>query len=102
MKSLILAIVACCAASSVATAIAAPDYPSAGNPSNKLVESIDTGGGGSVAGTHGAAPTASAGHAASTSREAAVSTDNDPSAPVTATPRRPTYRWQSLVPGAIK
>ncbi len=26
----------------------------------------------------------------------------DPSAPAAATPKRPSYRWQSLVPGAIK
>jgi len=26
----------------------------------------------------------------------------DPSPPAAATPKRPTYRWQSLVPGAIK
>ncbi|WP_395679615.1 hypothetical protein [Dokdonella sp.] len=26
----------------------------------------------------------------------------DPAAPAAATPKRPTYRWQSLVPGAIK
>jgi hypothetical protein len=26
----------------------------------------------------------------------------DPTQPAAATPRRPTYRWQSLVPGAIK
>lgn len=26
----------------------------------------------------------------------------DPTAPAAATPKRPTYRWQSLVPGAIK
>lgn len=26
----------------------------------------------------------------------------DPSQPAAATPKRPTYRWQSLVPGAIK
>jgi hypothetical protein len=28
--------------------------------------------------------------------------DGDPAAPAAATPKRPTYRWQSLVPGAIK
>ena len=28
--------------------------------------------------------------------------NGDPAAPAAATPRRPTYRWQSLVPGAIK
>lgn len=26
----------------------------------------------------------------------------DPAAPAAATPKRPSYRWQSLVPGAIK
>lgn len=26
----------------------------------------------------------------------------DPTAPAAATPKRPTYRWQTLVPGAIK
>jgi hypothetical protein len=28
--------------------------------------------------------------------------NGDPAAPAAATPKRPTYRWQSLVPGAIK
>lgn len=32
----------------------------------------------------------------------AIAPTGDPAAPIVATPKRPTYRWQSLVPGAIK
>ena len=105
MKPLILAIVACCGALSVATAFAAPDYPAAGGPQNKLVESVDSGGGGAsvrATSTNTAVTSAPADHALNLLRDTASGPDSDPSAPVTATPRRPTYRWQSLVPGAIK
>jgi len=104
MKPLILAMVACCGALSVATAFAAPDYPAAGGTPNKLVESVDSGGGGAsvrATSTNASAP-AHADRALELLRDVATGPDSDPSAPVTATPRRPTYRWQSLVPGAIK
>ena len=107
MKPLILAIVACCGALCAAVAFAAPDYPAAGNVqnSNKLVETVDSGGGGAPA---QAASSARPGAAASADRginllrDVASGPDSDPSTPAAATPRRPTYRWQSLVPGAIK
>ena len=103
MKPLILAIVMCCGALGVRAAVAAPDYPVAGSTSNKLVESVDSGGGGAP--SRAAAPSVramSADHGSGVFHEAASNADSDPSAPIAATPRRPTYRWQSLVPGAIK
>jgi len=105
MKPLILAIVVCCGALSVATAYAAPDYPAAGSAQNKLVvESVDSGGGSSARTSSVPAGMAThADHALDALRDASSSLgSSDPSAPAAATPRRPTYRWQSLVPGAIK
>ena len=107
MKPLILALVACCGALSVTAAFAAPDYPAPGGAQNKLVESIDSGGGGGGSTAQTATSTA-AGTSAHSDRtldalhDAASGLGGDPSAPAAATPRRPTYRWQSLVPGAIK
>lgn len=105
MKPLILAIVMCCGALGVRAAFAAPDYPAAGGTSSKLVETVDSGGGGAS----GRAATSSAPVAAAAAdrgvnvlRDVASGADSDPSVPAASTPRRPTYRWQSLVPGAIK
>jgi len=106
MKSLILAIVMCCGALGVRAAFAAPDYPAAGGTPNKLVESVDSGGGGSTSGraatSSAPAATTPADHGVNVLRDIAPGADSDPSAPAASTPRRPTYRWQSLVPGAIK
>jgi hypothetical protein len=72
-----------------------------------LVELPDSGGGSmsprAVRGGDGALPAHAGGTGASTG--AADDADEpafDPSAPAAQTPRRPSYRWQSLVPGAIK
>ena len=105
MKPLILAIVACCGALCAAVAFAAPDYPVAGGTQNKLVESVDGGGGGTATrSTPSNAPVAPAttDRGVNLLRDVASGADSDPSAPAAATPHRPTYRWQSLVPGAIK
>lgn len=105
MKSPILAIAVCCGALSAATAFAAPDYPAAGSTQNKLVESVDSGGGGAslqANSSTSAGPSAHSDRALDMLRDAASNLGSDPSAPAAATPRRPTYRWQSLVPGAIK
>lgn len=106
MKPLILAIVMCCGALGVRAAFAAPDYPAAGGTSSKLVETVDSGGGGGAAGraaTSGAsAATATTDRGVNVLRDVAPGADSDPSVPAASTPRRPTYRWQSLVPGAIK
>jgi len=105
MKPLILAILVCCGALCATATFAAPDYPVAGGTQNKLVESVDSGGGGASARTTSVvtpAATTTADHAVNLLRDVASGADSDPSAPVAATPRRPTYRWQSLVPGAIK
>jgi len=106
MKPLILAIMACCGALSVTAAFAAPDYPAPGGAQNKLVESVDSGGGGgSTAQTATSTTTGTSvrsERALDALRDAASGLGGDPAAPAAATPRRPTYRWQSLVPGAIK
>ena len=75
---------------------------------NTVVETIDSGGGstGARALRGGDAPARARNDA-----DVAVVPDplpekligsGDPGAPAAATPKRPTYRWQSLVPGAIK
>ncbi len=105
MKPLILAIVVCAGSLAGASASAASDYPLSGTP-GKLVESVDCDGGGAPT----KAPIASAPAGTASPVRDAASTDplrsgslgTDSSAPAAVTPRRPTYRWQSLVPGAIK
>lgn len=73
-----------------------------------MVDAPDEGGGGTPrnlrgGGDVGAVPNRSA---PSKSPDAlppsAIAPTGDPAAPAVATPKRPTYRWQSLVPGAIK
>ncbi len=84
-----------------------------GLPRNALVEVPDGSGGGSIGaralrGGDSASPSRDR---YSSARDDAAAPDQlpprsapatDPAAPAAATPRRPSYRWQSLVPGAIK
>ncbi len=67
---------------------------------NVMIESPDEGGGGM--GLHGGER--QGGSAADTADESAPATSarDETTTPGAATPKRPTYRWQSLVPGAIK
>ena len=75
-----------------------------------LIETPDGGGGGSLGaralrGADGgaAAPRPAAGAAAADALPPkAIGAFDDPSQPAAPTPKRPSYRWQSLVPGAIK
>jgi hypothetical protein len=83
----------------------------AGN-ANTVVEASDSGGGGSTGarslrGSDAPARTSpvEASSVTITLPDAAPSksvTTGDPTDAAAATPKRPTYRWQSLVPGAIK
>jgi hypothetical protein len=79
------------------------------SPANTVVERSDSGGGsGGGAGMRalrgGDVPPTDARLPAAKWVDAlpADQADLDPAAPAAATPRRPSYRWQSLVPGAIK
>ncbi|MBN8728309.1 MAG: hypothetical protein J0H15_11500 [Xanthomonadales bacterium] len=71
-----------------------------------LVELPDSGGGSmsprAVRGGDSALPARSGGASAPPSADEAGEPGFDPSAPAAQTPKRPSYRWQSLVPGAIK
>jgi len=74
---------------------------------SSLVDLPDSGGGSmgprAVRGADSVLPARSGGApAASTATGDGVETAFDPSAPAAQTPKRPSYRWQSLVPGAIK
>ncbi|MBX3687922.1 hypothetical protein [Dokdonella sp.] len=78
-----------------------------GRPRSTLVDPGD-GGGGATLKTMGN-PLAAGARAAAAAVDADASTtanagtaSGDPVAPATLSPKRPTYRWQSLVPGAIK
>lgn len=72
-----------------------------------LIETPDSGGGGGGSGARalrggdGATP-ARVGEPAEDPLPAKIAPFDDPSQPAAPTPKRPTYRWQSLVPGAIK
>jgi hypothetical protein len=77
---------------------------------NTLVETIDSGGGST--GARALRGSDASPRAARSDAESAASVpdplpgkligNGDPASPAAATPKRPTYRWQSLVPGAIK
>lgn len=77
---------------------------------NTLVETPDSGGGsvGARAMRGGGDSAGGGGTRLMRSEDAAVIDSQpvkavgDPSPPAAATPKRPSYRWQSLVPGAIK
>lgn len=77
---------------------------------NALVETADEGGGGGPrnvrgSGDVGPAPNRNATEALPKSPDAlppATIQRGDPAVPSVTTPKRPSYRWQSLVPGAIK
>jgi hypothetical protein len=74
---------------------------------NSLVETPDSGGGsvGARAMRGGDSVGGRVAPAAETAAEVAPAkpvVEGDPSAPAAPTPKRPSYRWQSLVPGAIK
>jgi hypothetical protein len=74
---------------------------------NTVVEMIDSGGGSTGARAlrgSDASPQArrAADRAAPVPDPLPEKLIGDPAAPAAATPKRPTYRWQSLVPGAIK
>jgi len=82
-------------------------------PRGALVETPDSGGGGTTtrngrgAGDIGPAarlPRAeeAATHTVPDALPPAILPHGDPATPAAATPKRPSYRWQSLVPGAIK
>lgn len=87
-----------------AAAFAATDC-CVGAAQNRLVESTDCDGGGEMqlpADHDLAAPAVNPRQTTSARDADAQSLGGDPAMPAAATPRRPTYRWQSLVPGAIK
>lgn len=75
---------------------------------NVMIEAPDEGGGGELHDARGSGDVHPSGGrrnpAEKTQDELPPSTmpQADPTAPGTAVPKRPTYRWQSLVPGAIK
>ena len=94
-------------------ALNAADATSVPGGRNSLVEIPDSGGGGAaVRGVRGGGDSATAArHAARESTEPMLpdalpsvggTHAGDPTVPISATPKKPTYRWQSLVPGAIK
>lgn len=104
MKPLIPAFFFCAGLLVGVSATAAPDYPTTGTP-GKLVESVDSGGGGSAMPAQPVEGSASVRRAHNNDLDLlrnAINGSSDPAAPAAATPRRPIYRWQSLVPGAIK
>lgn len=81
-----------------------------GNPGRSALVETPDGGGGSL-GPHAlrgadggaVAPRPAAGAAAPDALPPrAIGAFDDPSQPAAPTPKRPSYRWQSLVPGAIK
>lgn len=74
---------------------------------SSLIETPDSGGGSGARALRGSdgAPTARASEPADGADalpSKASAPFDDPSQPAVPTPKRPTYRWQSLVPGAIK
>jgi len=82
-------------------------------PRGALVETPDSGGGGATTrngrGAGDIGPAARLPHVDEPATRAipdalppAVLPHGDPTTPAAATPKRPSYRWQSLVPGAIK
>lgn len=80
------------------------------NPTAKALDMADSGGGstgaralrGSDTNPRTAPPADVDAPAAASGDFGKVVGAGDPSQPAAATPKRPTYRWQSLVPGAIK
>ncbi len=64
---------------------------------NVMIETPDEGGGGLHDGDRRRAD-----DTAATDNDAPASTSRHETTPGAAAPKRPTYRWQSLVPGAIK
>jgi hypothetical protein len=83
------------------------------NNANTVVDASDSGGGstgaramrGSDATPHAAMSIVDSAAAAELPDDplpAKTIGSGDPAAPAAATPKRPSYRWQSLVPGAIK
>lgn len=78
------------------------------NPATKALDIVDSGGGSTGARAlrgSDVAPTTPSdidAPAAAAGDFGKVVGNGDPSPPAAATPKRPTYRWQSLVPGAIK
>ena len=93
-------------------ALNAADATNVPGSRNALMEASDSGGGGGAAlrSTRGSGDVNTARHSTHEAAEAVLPDAlpsvgvhaGDPAAPVVATPKRPTYRWQSLVPGAIK
>ena len=73
---------------------------------NMMVDVPDEGGGSAPRTLRGGGDTAPTRSAPAKSPDAlppnAIAPTGDPAGPTVATPKRPTYRWQSLVPGAIK
>ena len=79
------------------------------NPVAKALDMADSGGGSTGAralrggdANPRTAPTAADAGAPDSGDFGKVVGSGDPSQPAAATPKRPSYRWQSLVPGAIK
>jgi len=72
---------------------------------NVMIEAPDEGGGGELRNVRGSGDvSAGRGGQAEKTRDdpPTAMPQADPTAPGVAVPKRPTYRWQSLVPGAIK
>jgi hypothetical protein len=122
MKTNLLLSIACCAAFT-SSAVSAQSAPLRGvgllalgaseSRVKSLVEMTDVGGGSvgarAMRGADGgdrARPSATLEHddegATPDSLPPAALPTGDPTVPAAATPKRPTYRWQTLVPGAIK
>lgn len=76
------------------------------NPVQSTLVEISDGGGSAIAAAPDVGTPSGSGASAPPPARAAVRAQDparyDPSAPAAETPRRPSYRWQSLIPGAIK